>query len=243
MMKNETIKILILTANPKNTDKLRLDEEVREIQAALEQGSYRDQFEVVTRWAVRVDDLQAILLNHPPQIVHFSGHGAGEQGLALENESGQMQLVSTDALAGLFKLLRNTVECVVLNACYSEEQAESIHQHINCVVGMNQAIGDKAAINFARGFYRALAAGRSYDDAFEFGCNAIDLKRIPEASTPTIKCRQRLAPVVEKQPISEQSVQPEQKEMPASSGVTVNMKAGDNAKQIGQIHHIDSFNM
>jgi hypothetical protein len=28
-MKNETIKILILTTNPKNTNKLRLDEEVR----------------------------------------------------------------------------------------------------------------------------------------------------------------------------------------------------------------------
>lgn len=243
MMKNETIKILILTTNPKNTGKLRLDEEVREIQAALEQGSYRDQFEVITRWAVRVDDLQAILLNHPSQIVHFSGHGAGEQGLALENELGQMQLVSTDALAGLFKLLKNTVECVVLNACYSEEQAEVIHQHINCVVGMNQAIGDKASINFARGFYRALAAGRFYDDAFEFGCNAIDLKEIPETSTPTIKCRQRLTPVVEKQMISEQPVQLEHKEMPASSGATVTMKAKDNAKQIGQIGDIDSFTM
>jgi hypothetical protein len=209
----------------------------------LEQGSYRDQFEVITRWAVRVDDLQAILLNHPPRIVHFSGHGAGEQGLALENELGQMQLVSTDALAGLFKLLKNTVECVVLNACYSEEQAEVIHQHINCVVGMNQAIGDKAAINFARGFYRALAAGRFYDDAFEFGCNAIDLKKIPETSTPTIKCRQRLTPVVEKPMISEQPVQLEHKEMPASSGVTVTMKAKDNAKQIGQIGDIDSFTM
>jgi hypothetical protein len=31
-------KILILTANPKNTDKLRLDEEVREIQAGLERA-------------------------------------------------------------------------------------------------------------------------------------------------------------------------------------------------------------
>jgi hypothetical protein len=243
MMKKETIKILILAANPKNTDKLRLDEEIREIQAALEQASYRDQFEVVTRWAVRVDDLQAILLNHPPQIIHFSGHGAGEHGLALENELGQMQLVSTDALAGLFKLLGNTVECVVLNACYSEKQAEVIHQHINCVVGMNQAIGDKAAINFARGFYRALGAGKSYDVAFALGCNAIDLKKIPEASTPTIKCREQVTPVVEKQPISEQSVQPEQKEIPASSGVSVTMTAGDSAKQIGHIERIDSFTM
>ena len=113
-------KILLLTANPKNTDRLRLDEEVREIQAALDQSKNRDQFEIITRWAVRVDDLQPILLDHTPQIVHFSGHGGGSQGLALEDELGQMQLVSATALAGLFKLFK-VVECVFLNAaCYSK---------------------------------------------------------------------------------------------------------------------------
>ncbi|MCY7324101.1 MAG: CHAT domain-containing protein [Phormidesmis sp. CAN_BIN36] len=185
-------RILILTANPKNTDKLRLDEEVREIQAVLDQARVRDRFEIVTRWAVRVDDLQAILLDQQPQVVHFSGHGAGTPGLALENEAGQMQLVSTKALAGLFQLFQADVECVFLNACYSEAQAEAIHQHIDCVVGMNQAVGDQAAINFARGFYRSLCAGKSYEESFEFGRNAIDLKGIPEASTPVLKHRKRL---------------------------------------------------
>ncbi len=180
-------KILILTANPKNTDQLRLDEEVREIQTALEQSRNRDQFEIMTRWAVRVDNLQPILLDHTPQLVHFSGHGGDSQGLALENELGQMQLVSSTALAGLFKLFKKNVECVFLNACYSEEQAKAIHQHINCVVGMNQAIGDQAAIKFAKGFYRAIGSDKTYKEAFEFGCNLIDLQSIPESSTPVIK--------------------------------------------------------
>jgi hypothetical protein len=112
-------KILILSANPKNTNELRLGEEVREIQAALDQSKNRDEFEIMTRWAVRVDDLQPILLDHTPDIVHFSGHGGGSQGLALENEVGQMQLVSSTALAGLFKLFKTDIECVFLNACYS----------------------------------------------------------------------------------------------------------------------------
>lgn len=182
-------KILILTANPKNTNQLRLGEEVREIQAALDQSKNRDEFEIMTRWAVRVDDLQPILLDHTPDIVHFSGHGGGSQGLALENEVGQMQLVSSTALAGLFKLFKTNVECVFLNACYSEEQAKAIHQHINYVVGMNQAIGDLAAIKFAKGFYRALGTDKTYKEAFEFGCNAIDLHSIPESSTPVLKLR------------------------------------------------------
>lgn len=68
-------------------------------------------------------------------------------------------------------------------------QAEAIHQYINCVIGMNQAIGDRAAIEFAVGFYDGLGAGRSYADAFEFGLAAIDLEGIPETATPQLKQR------------------------------------------------------
>jgi hypothetical protein len=182
-------KILILTANPKNTDKLRLDEEVREIQAGLERAKKRDRFEIVTRWALRVDDLRRALLDNEPQIIHFSGHGAGEHGLALENSSGQMQLVSTESLVRLFELFKDTIECVVLNACYSEAQAEAIHQHVDYVVGMKKAIGDRAAIEFAVGFYDALGAGRSYADAYKFGCSAIDLEGIPESLTPVLRSK------------------------------------------------------
>ncbi len=56
-------KILILTANPKNSDKLRLDEEVREIQEGLQRSRSRDQFEIISKWAVRPDDLRRALLD------------------------------------------------------------------------------------------------------------------------------------------------------------------------------------
>ncbi|WP_414625143.1 AAA-like domain-containing protein [Calothrix sp. CCY 0018] len=182
-------KILILSANPKDTSKLRLDEEVREIEAGLERCKYRQHFQIISKWAVRSDTLRQALLDHEPSIVHFCGHGSGSQGLALENKSGEMQLVSTSSLAGLFGLFKGKIKCVVLNACYSEAQSEAIYQHVDCVVGMNQAIGDKAAIQFAKGFYDGLGAGRTFEDAFAFGCNAIDLEEIPEVSTPVIKSK------------------------------------------------------
>ena len=182
-------KILILAANPTNTNKLRLDEEVREIENAHRKAQNREEIEIISKWAVRVHDLRRELLYHKPNIVHFSGHGAGDDGLVLENQSGQKQLVSSKSLADLFKLFKDDVECVVMNACYSEVQAEAIHQHINCVIGMNSKIGDKAAIEFATSFYDALTNARNYQDSFEFGKNALDLENIPESGIPQIKIR------------------------------------------------------
>ncbi|MEB3281212.1 MAG: CHAT domain-containing protein [Lyngbya sp.] len=184
-------KILILSANPKNTSHLRLDEELREIKNTLQLSPNQDDFKIITESAVQVDDLTRFLSHHQPTIVHFSGHGSGSDGLALEDHSGQMKLVSTQALAKLFDLFQQQVECVLLNACYSEEQATAIYQHIDCVVGMNRAIGDEAAIKFSVGFYTALAAGRNYQDCFQMGCTSIDLQGIPEYLTPEIKIRQR----------------------------------------------------
>ncbi|MFH7028005.1 MAG: CHAT domain-containing protein [Heteroscytonema crispum UTEX LB 1556] len=179
----EKIKILILSANPKNTDRLRIEEEVREIETELERAKSRDRFQIINKGAVRVDDLSRALLDYEPQIVHFSGHGLGTEGLALENNLGKMQLVSTEALARLFKVFKDNIKCVFLNACYGEAQAEAIYQHIDCVVGMNQNVRDRTAIEFAKGFYRALGSGRSIEEAFELGCTAIDLAGISESST------------------------------------------------------------
>ncbi len=182
--------ILLLAANPKGTQPLRLDEEVRKIDQGLERAKRRDQFKLVQKWAVTDDDLRRALLDNEPEIVHFSGHGSGTDSLAFEDETGQVQLISGDSLGRLFELCADSVKCVVLNACYSEAQADAIAKHIDYVVGMKQAIGDEAAIKFAVGFYDALGAGRDYEKAFKFGCSAIDLKGIPEYLTPVLKKKQ-----------------------------------------------------
>jgi hypothetical protein len=68
------------------------------------------------------------------------------------------------------KLFKNKVECVLLNACYSQVQAQAIHQNIDYVIGMNRAVSDtdvrrclwhRAAIKFAVRFYDAISVGRS----------------------------------------------------------------------------------
>ncbi|MBW4448647.1 MAG: CHAT domain-containing protein [Spirirestis rafaelensis WJT71-NPBG6] len=180
-------KILILAASPKDMNRVRLEDELRDIEEVLQRARKREQFEVKLKLAVRYRDIRQALLDFDPQIVHFSGHGEGEGGLVFEDGTGKAKLVDAEALAELFDLFKH-VKCVVLNACYSENQAEAIVQlqHIDYVIGMSQAIGDRAAIEFAVGFYDGLGAGRSFEDAYKFGKNAIHIASIPEHLTPKL---------------------------------------------------------
>jgi len=175
-------KILFLSSNP-TISRLRLDEEVREIDSVLRSSKKRDRFEIISRWVVRPDDLRQALLDYEPEILHFLGYGAKNQGLVLESNTGEIQAVSPESFAYLFKLF-NKIECVVLNGCYSEIQAQAISQSISYVIGINHEMNDQAAISFAVGFYNALGAGKSYEDAYKFGCNAIDLESFPEYLKP-----------------------------------------------------------
>ena len=161
------IKILFLAANPKDTSQLRLDEEMRAIDQAIQQAEFRDRFDIETQWAVRVVDLQGYLLRHKPDIVHFSGHGSESSEIILEDNDGNSQPVSSRALGQLFSVLKENIRCVILNACYSEQQAQAIAEHIDCVIGMSKAIGDKAAISFAAAFYQALGYGKDFKTGFE----------------------------------------------------------------------------
>lgn len=228
-MSKPPIKILILTANPSNTERLRLDQEVREIEAELLRSQSRDSFEMISKWAIRVDDLSRAMLDYSPAIVHFSGHGGGEEGLVLEDDDGKLQLVQTEPLAKLFKLTRNTVKCVILNACYSQVQAVAIHQHIDCVIGMNKAIGDKAAIQFSSKFYQALAAGRSFQYAYDFACTILDLSGSTESATPTLLNRNEAenplaiaTPIPENQPVKpEPLLKPQAQQSQSIGNITI----------------------
>lgn len=86
----------------------------------------------------------------------------------------------------LLKWWRTAVKRVVLNACYSVFQADALSQHVDYVIGMDQPLSDRAAIEFTIGFYDALFAGHSYKDAYNFGRNAIHLIGIPEHLTPVL---------------------------------------------------------
>lgn len=206
--------ILFLAANPSHSRPLRLGEEAREIEDALQRFEGGDAYRFKQRQAARTNDFRATLLGDKPYIVHFSGHGvkyratdsdrddlhsgvsdaAGPpednitpSAIVLENDRGQRQVIDPEALAELFALHRSYLACVLLNACYSRGQAQAINRHVRYVIGMAEEIADKAAIKFSRGFYEALAAGKSIEEAFEHGKVAVRMENVPDYLVPRLE--------------------------------------------------------
>lgn len=180
---DEKIRILFLSANPLNTSRIRVDEEAREIFEKIEEGKAREAFELLKYPATRVSDLLRLLLKHKPHIVHFSGHGSMEREIILEDAFGKGKKIDRQALANLFRILKDDIKVVVLNACFTKPQALALSDIIDYTVGINKTIGDKAAVSFAGAFYRALAFGRSIQEAFELGKVELSLKRIRGSKT------------------------------------------------------------
>jgi len=180
------VKILFLAADPSDASRLRLGQELRDIREKLRIAKERGKYHLEQRESVRVGDITQAIFDVEPQIIHFSGHSTNQGELCFENEVGQIQPIEADALAAMFELLVEQVNCVLLNACYSEIQAEAIAKHIPYVIGMNDAIGDKAAIAFAVGFYKALAANHGIEKVYKFGCVEIQLQGIAEHLKPVL---------------------------------------------------------
>ncbi|WP_437191519.1 CHAT domain-containing protein [Planctomicrobium sp. SH527] len=159
------VKVLLLSANPVDAV-LNIDEEFRAIDAKVRSSEHRNHVELIKHGAVRLQDIPGLLMRHKPDVVHFSGHGAAN-GIALTGIDGTGQVVPPNTLANIFRVLKDNVRVVVLNACDSALQAEAIVSVIDCAVGMSDKINDAAAIAFSAAFYEALGYGRSVQDAYD----------------------------------------------------------------------------
>lgn len=186
--------ILFLAANPSGSTKLALDTECRAIREKIRSSDHPGSLEFRSEWAVRPDDLLQYLNEFRPHVVHFSGHGSPAEQLILHDSSDRPKPVSREALRALFGTLKDNIRLVVLNACFSRTQGDTIVEVVDTAVGMRQAIGDNAAIVFAASFYRALGFGRSVKEAFEQGIAALLLEGIPENNTPVLLCRNGVDP-------------------------------------------------
>lgn len=131
-------KILFLGANGRDTTRLRLGTEVRDIRRELETAGAPEAFHITAELAVRPADLQRLLLLHEPHLIHFSGHGLNPDpdkttttnggpttrefapsetssvegftgGLLLENDTGAAVAVRPDVFADLLAIVKRDV--------------------------------------------------------------------------------------------------------------------------------------
>ncbi|MEY4933842.1 MAG: hypothetical protein RIS64_201 [Bacteroidota bacterium] len=97
------------------------------------------------------------------------------KGIVMYDESmRRAQLVSTVALDDLFSLVTEEdlgiqVRAVLLNACFSENQAVAIGKYVEYVIGTSDAVPDEAAIQFAAGFYFGMTQTMGIERAFRTG--------------------------------------------------------------------------
>jgi hypothetical protein len=102
--------------------------------------------------------------------------------------------LSGDALQMVFANFSQWLQVVVLNACYSKDQAAALLVNVDAVIGMTNSIADASAIEFSASFYRALGFGRSVDEAFRQATAALRLKSLSSAGQPTLEHREGVDP-------------------------------------------------
>lgn len=178
--------ILILSANPTNTNRIRIDKEIREIQLAVERSKNRDSINLIIKSATTIDDIRRALLDNTPEIAHFCCHGANENGLILDSDHGNNFVASASALIDLFQIFSKTTQCVLLNACNSSSIAKSMAADIGFSIGMNDTINDDAAICYAKAFYDAIGAGNSINLAHSIACNALKFNHPSDSAIPAL---------------------------------------------------------
>jgi hypothetical protein len=156
-----SLKILMMTANPTGTAKLNLDKEHSAITQKIE--NHAEKFQLLLRKAVSSDEFKEFSEQLKPNLLHFSGHGekGNKSGIYVQNDDKNGdELIPLSGLEALFEYLKGEnvpLKVVLLNACYSEEQAQAIAKYVPYVMGTTVALRDTSAIAFSTGFYFKLA--------------------------------------------------------------------------------------
>lgn len=164
------LRILAMGVSPTDLAPIDIESERRHLAAAFPWWNHLVRVEWVAgqNWRALQEQLQA---GGPYHAFHFVGHaffdGFSNTGyVALANDAGETDLRSATELADLLAD-HSTLKLVVLNACESAEgspldltssmAATLLTRGFPAVVAMQTSVSDRAAVEFARSFYRAIA--------------------------------------------------------------------------------------
>ncbi len=173
------VRILGMVAAPSDLPQLDITQEQARMAQALEHRLERGDVELHWVQGGTWHDLQSALDREAWHVFHFIGHGlfdagTGEGLLAFCNEQGTMHPMVATALGRLFSGHRS-LRLAFLNACeggrtsgdelFSSVGAVLTRRGVPAVISMQFDISDRAALEFSRLFYDALARGNPVDVA------------------------------------------------------------------------------
>lgn len=178
------IKILFLVFDPEAD--LQINRKVKDLHNAIKRFKNYEQFELKIEYLVLLENLQNLVYDNKPYLVHFFGPETGAERL------------SNQVLSELCKIVKDNVECVFLSNYYTKAQAETINKHIKYVIAINQEIKYDTANAFSVGFYEALSDGETIERAYKFGCNRIllDNPDFPEHLKPILYEKNDVDPII-----------------------------------------------
>lgn len=174
------LKVLVMISDPiERRGILDVDSEWRQLNEALEQSILDGRVDITLLPDGRIESLQLELQQNDYHVFHYIGHGEFSEEyddgvLALEDKRGREVHVSGSALGNY---LRDSLpmRLVVLNNCEGAATSESdpfagsaqslLRKGLPAIVAMQFEITDRAAIDFAHGFYTSLGNGFPVDAA------------------------------------------------------------------------------
>ena len=174
--KNEAMAILFIINNPNESDPELLNEEINSIKTRILLGKCSCRYELIPKNVKTIEELQRAFLETRPRFVHFSGYATDDKRIVFLNSQNQKVFVSPESLKNLFDEFNEHLELVFLNSCFSDEQAPSISESVNYVIGIEGTVGEHASLDFVRGFYQAISYGTSIKKAFNLGRNLLQMK-------------------------------------------------------------------
>ncbi|MBX3059954.1 MAG: SUMF1/EgtB/PvdO family nonheme iron enzyme [Anaerolineae bacterium] len=184
------LRLLGMVANPQNLPPLDVAREKERIKQAVADLQAEGLLELTWLQGQGWRDLQRAMRRGPWHIFHFIGHGGfdlvrDEGYLYFADAQGEARRMSARNLAGLLGD-HDPLRVVLLNACeggqsgadvFSSTAASLVRGGLPCVLAMQYAITDDAAIEFARTFYEALADGSPIETTVSDARKSIFLHR------------------------------------------------------------------
>jgi tetratricopeptide (TPR) repeat protein len=194
------LRVLGMVTSPLGLDPLDVEHEKRLVEEAIRGLREGGLLELTWLEGQTWRHLQRAMRRGPWHVFHFVGHGgfdaATEEGaLALSNDAGHMDLLRATGLAELLDD-HYPLRLVFLNSCegargsesdaFSSTAATLVRRGVPAVVAMQYEITDRAAIEFSRSFYEALADSLPVDAAVTEARAAVSMDSMLEWGTPVL---------------------------------------------------------